>query len=420
MKTKKILILLSLAISLSISNFSCVWAADIPQIKGKAAVTIDIKTHEIIYDKNIDETHMYPASTTKLMTSLILAENKKKTDIITYTKSGKLQPEYSLNLNLHKMAVGETMSAEDAMDSLLLYSANDMAYVVADNVGGNVQNFCKMMNERALKMGLRNTHFSTPNGVDNNIFDHYTTPYELAKIGIEAFNNDWVRETMAKKSSNISISDGTVLALENRNKLLGTDDCIGGKTGYTNKAGRCLVAFFDKGGRQIMGVVMKSVYDSKDNTVFNDMEKIIDWSYNAQKVNIYKSGDTLKTIPITYKAYRFFGKEKTAQVPVTVKENVSIYDNDVNKKELKKDYNLSSVNFWNLDKNKSIGTLTVKERDCTKSYSVYPKVSAKEIAKNVLPILIAAAAVLIIVIILIVSGIKRSIRRKRRRKRYYY
>lgn len=107
---------MSLVISFSISN--CVLAADIPNISGKAAVTIDVKTHEIIYDKDIDRAHMYPASTTKLMTSLLLAENKKKTDTITYTKSGKLQPEYSLNLNMHTMKVGDTMSAQDAMDSL--------------------------------------------------------------------------------------------------------------------------------------------------------------------------------------------------------------------------------------------------------------------------------------------------------------
>lgn len=419
MKRKKISILLSLVISFSISN--CVLAADIPNISGKAAVTIDVKTHEIIYDKDIDRAHMYPASTTKLMTSLLLAENKKKTDTITYTKSGKLQPEYSLNLNMHTMKVGDTMSAQDAMDSLLLYSANDMAYVVADNVGGDTENFCKMMNEKASKMGLKGTHFSTPNGVDNNISDHYTTPYELAKIGIEAFNNDWVRKTMAKKSSRITVSDGAVILLENRNKLLGTDGCVGGKTGYTDKAGRCLVAFFERDGRQIMGVVMKSIYDSKDTAVFEDMKKIINWSYDAQKVNIYKSGDTLKNIPVAYKSYRFFGKEKIVQIPVTVKENISIYDNDVNKNELKKDYNLSSVDFWKLDKNKSMGTLTIKERDYTKTYNVYPGVSTKEIAKNILPVLAAAAIAVIIILILIVSAIRRSIRRKRRRgrKRYY-
>lgn len=419
MKKKKLSILLSLIITFSLS--SNVFAANtpIPKILGKAAITIDMKTLEIIYDKDIDKNHMYPASTTKLMTALLLAENKKKGDLITYTVSGKTQPEYSLNINMHSMTVGETMSAEDAMDSLLLFSANDMAYVIADNVAGDSQKFSDKMNEKIAKLNLKNTHFVTPNGVDNNVNDHYTTPYDLAKIGEAAYNNEWVRQTMAKKDSKISTSTGTVLILENRNKLLGVDGCIGGKTGYTDKAGRCLVAFFDRDGRKIMGVVMNSIYDSKDVTVFEDMKKIIDWSYTAQKTAIHKSSDTIKTVPVTFKSYKFFGSTKTIELPILVKEDITIYNNDVNKKEIKEEYNIPSINPWKLDKEQSIGTVTIKERDHSTTYKLYSSKSSNEITKNVLPILITAGLAIILLILLIIIVIIRLINGKKRSKKRY-
>lgn len=419
MKKKKLSILLSVVITFSLSSNVFAANTQIPKIAGKAAITIDMSTLEIIYDKDIDKQHMYPASTTKLMTSLLLAENKKKADLITYTISGKNQPEYSLNINMHSMAIGETMSAEDAMDALLLFSANDMAYVIADNVAGDSQKFSDKMNEKIASLKLKNTHFVTPNGVDNNINDHYTTPYDLAKIGEAAYNNEWVRETMAKKTSKISTSTGTILILENRNKLLGIDGCIGGKTGYTDKAGRCLVAFFDRDGRKLMGVVMDSVYDSKDTIVFDDMKKIIDWSYSAKKTPIHKANDSVKTVPITFKTYKFFGSTKTIELPILVKEDISVYDNDVNKKELKEEYNISKINPWKLDKEQSIGTVTVKERDYSKTYKLYSAKSSNEIAKNVLPILIAAGVVIILFILFIIMLIIRFINKKKRNKRRY-
>ena len=101
----------------------------------------------------------------------------------------------------------------------------------------------------------------------------------LARV---AFLNPWVKETMSKKKSTIVTSKGTTFKIENSNKLLGVDGCIAGKTGYTSEAGRCLVAFYERSGREIMGVVMGTPLDVNDTHVFNDMGKIINYSYHLQ------------------------------------------------------------------------------------------------------------------------------------------
>ncbi|ERI89992.1 serine-type D-Ala-D-Ala carboxypeptidase [Clostridiales bacterium oral taxon 876 str. F0540] len=408
-----------LASLLVVANVGQVKAADngMPKIQGKAGITMDIETGEIIYNSNIDEKE-YPASTTKLMTALLFAENKNKNDEIKYTDSAKQQPEYSLDKNLHKMQIGESMSASDTMDALLLFSANDVAYMIGDNVSGNTQKFVELMNDRAKKLGLKNTHFVSPNGLHDP--EHYTTSYDLSVIAREAFKNDWVRETMAKKNSKITTSTGTILLLENRNKLIGVDGCVGGKTGYTEPAGRALVAFYERNGRKMVGVVMKSVYDSKDSVVFEDMKKIIDWSYNAKQVELHKNGDTVKTETLSYKPFRFFGPEKKVDVPFVIHEDIKYYDNEINKKELKEDYNLDKINVWNLSSDKSVGTLNVKEREANRSFKLYSTVSTKDIVKQNIALYIGLGLAVIIIILGLLALILKIKNTRRRSSRTYY
>lgn len=411
-----------LASLLIFTNMGYVKAAanDVPKIEGKAGITVDMNTGEIIYANGIDDKY-YPASTTKLLTGLLFAENKSKSDEIKYTESAKSQPAYSIDKTLHRMQIGETMSAENVMDALLIFSANDSAYMIADSVSGDSSKFADLMNERIKKLGLKNTHFVTANGLHDK--DHYTTPYDLSVIGREAYKNDWVRETLAKSKSRLTTSTGAIIDIETRNKILEIDGCVGGKTGYTDPAGRVLVAFFERDGRQMVGVVMKSVYDYNDTVVFEDMKKIIDWSYNQKPVALHKKGDTLKTETLTYKPFVFFGPEKTVQVPVLVSDDVKYYENKVNKAEAKEEYNIEKLNVWKLNSENSIGTLTFKEREAVKTYKLYTTVSTKDIIKENTVLYVGAGAVVIVVIILIiliVLKIRNSRRRKRKSRRYYY
>lgn len=409
-----------LAVFMIFSTTSGVHAANAnnqPNIYGKSAITLDMDTGEIIYAKSPDD-KMYPASTTKLITSLLLAENKSKDDNLTYTKAAKEQPEYSLNKNLHSIDVGETMKASDAMDGLLLYSGNDVAYLIGDNIGGNREGFAKLMNKKAKSLNLKNSNFVNPNGLHDK--NHYTTSYDLSILGRAAYKNPWVSETMAKKNSSINTSKETIFLIENRNKLLGTKGCIGGKTGYTSAAGRCLVAIFDRGGRKILGVVLNSIYDAKDSFVFNDMDKIIDWSYKTKKTVLHKKDSVIGTKTVSYKPLLFIGPKKTIDVPLTTNEDITYYDNVINKNELKESISLNSKNPRKLTKSDSIGTLTVKERESKREYKLYSNLSKGTILKENILLYVATLAIIVVVFVLIFSIIRFINKRNRKNKRNRY
>ncbi|WAG59113.1 D-alanyl-D-alanine carboxypeptidase [Clostridium estertheticum] len=419
MKNKRffILIVLFLVSSMSLNVFAATGSestTNVPTIYGKAAITVDVATGEIIYAKDVDK-QMYPASMTKLITALLLAENRVKTDKIKYTQSAKIQPADSLNVNLHSIGLNETMSSADVMDGLLLFSANDTAYMIADNISGNSTNFMKMMNDKAAKLQMTKTHFVTPNGLHDP--DHYTTPYDMSILARFAFLNPWVKESMNKKQSTLSTSKGTTFKIENSNKLLGVNGCIGGKTGYTSKAGRCLVAFYERNGREIMGVVMGSVMDASDTYVFNDMEKIINYSYTLQRTVLHANNSVVKTETLKYKPLKFFGPEKTVSVPLVVKEDVSYYKNDANEKDLKENINLSDITVSSLKGNESIGTLRLTQKGKVKTYKLYSAVSSGALTKNDMPIYLMAAGILALVLVGIALIIRTNYLKKRKRRR---
>lgn len=409
----------SIALTLTLTIFSPLCMStkaktNEPNILGKSALTMDLETGEIIYSKDPDSKR-YPASISKLMTAILLAENKQKTDVISYTELAKKQPEYSFNLNIKPRSVGETMSATDSMKTLLLYSANDEAYAIAENVGGSVEGFQKMMNDKAKELGMSNSHFVTPNGLHDA--DHYTTAYDLAILAKAAYSTPWVKETMAMKKETVKTSAGTIAIIENRNKNLGVDGCIGGKTGYTEASGRSLVALYERDGKKIVGVVLKSVYDSKDSQVFNDMKSLIDWSYAAERTTFYKSGETLKTVSVPYKSFRFFGKEKTIEVPLTIKEDVAYYDNALNEAESKLDFKVEDINPWKLDGTKKVAEATLSQRSYEKTYDLYTTVKSSDLVKANMGsyiMLILGIIVVLALIIIITSKIKTSSRKKHR------
>lgn len=413
------LLLASLLVLTGVGNVKAAEEAK-PKIEGKAAIVMDMDTGEIVYENNIDG-KQYPASTTKLLTGLLFAENKAKTDSIKYTESAKKQEPYSLDKTLAfgKIKVGDSIVAQEVMDALLIFSANDSAYMIADSVSGDSSKFADLMNDRINKLGLKNTHFLIPNGLHHQ--DHYTTPYDLGVIGMEAFKNQWVRETLSKKSSTITTAAGITMLIDTRNKLLDIDGCLGGKTGYTSKAGRTLVAFFDRNGRKLVGVVMNSVYDAKDTVVFEDMKKIIEWSYNAKTVNRHKAGDTVSTEILSYKPFKFFGPEKKIEVPVLIKEDVKYFDNAINKSEAKESVKIDKLDAWKLDNGSSIGTLTLNERRAVKNFSLYTTISAKDIIKENMPLYIGAgAAMLIFLALVLLTLLKIRSGRRRKSRKYFY
>lgn len=385
------LISFTLIFSISSTTFAATTAtSSAPNIVGKAAISIDAETGEVIYSKNPDN-KIYPASTTKLLTALLLTKNKKPSDILTYSNSAKEQPEFSLNKNIHPIKVGEKISADNVMQGLLIYSGNDMAYVIASNILGKINDstnetknsFSSIMNKEVQALGLKNTHFITPNGLHDD--NHYSTPYDMSKLAKTAFENKWIYDTISKQKSTVYTEDKVKFPITNTNKIIDPKEpvydktCIGGKTGSTSNAGKCLIALYNRNGRKIIGVVMKSVYDSKDIQVFKDMENLINYSYENLPTTLHKKSTPYSTIKVSYKPFKFWGPEKSANINLFLDKDIVYYKNQLNDTEKSITQNISNINPWKLNSNNPVGTVTFTERGITKTYKLYPSISTKDL-----------------------------------------
>ena len=194
--------------------------------------------------------------------------------------------------------VGDTIDADTAMKELLLFSGNDAAYMIAEHVGGTSEKFIQMMNDKAKELGLINTHFENPNGLPDSVTGkdvNYSTAYELSILTKKAYENEWIRETMALSNATVTLPGDTIIHLENRNTELGKNGNIGGKTGVTNDAGTCFAGLYERNGRKLIGVVLKS--DRNDNDArFRDLNSMMDYSYPAEKQVIKKAGDEVGSL----------------------------------------------------------------------------------------------------------------------------
>jgi len=426
---KKNVILKALVLTLSLSLFSSLattgytansatktTAQALPEITAESAITMDLETGEIIYCKDADSKR-YPASTTKLLTGLLLSEKKKSTDELEFTKSAKEQPEYSININyMHNtMKIGDKILADDIMKGLLLFSGNDTAYVIADNVSGDSKSFAELMNKRAKELGANNSNFVTANGLHDE--NHYTTAYDLSLITKAAFANDWERQTMELQKAPITIKTSKII-LENRNLGLGKNGNIAGKTGTTNQAGGCLATVYDRGGRKLIGVILKDrQIDNADMTKFNDMDSIMDYSYAASKETYKATGEKVGTAEVQYKPFVVFGPTKTIELPLKLTQDVSYYKNIINDDESKISFNGTSSNAWDLLFNKNV-KLTYSTRNHTEEVTGAVDISLGGLIKDNLIIYISTL-VAIVIIITLIALIKNMASNSRRKKNRY-
>lgn len=433
MSKRNILKSLSLSIALAlatpfVSNVCVknVYASESkPSIVSEAAIVLNYDTGEIVYEKNANQ-KMYLASTSKLMTAILFAENKEKTDTLTYSEDAKAQPPYTIDSEQMKpygksMNVGDTLDADTVMKELLLFSGNDAAYMVADNVCKTTDEFVEKMNSKAKDLGLTNTHFENPNGLPNNGHDvNYSTAYELALITKEAYKNDWIKKTMALDKAQVTLPGNTNVTIENRNTELGKNGNLGGKTGVTDEAGTCFAGIYERDGQKYIGVVLKC--DRNDNNKrFEDLDSMMDYSESADKVTVIKSGKKVSSVNLEYKLFRFFGPTKTIKADVVLGEDVKLYDNEINSSEVKVTFNTKDTNAWTVASDNNTN-LTAKVKQFSTKVKGEVKITTLEIVKANVGVYIATLVAIVIIITLIVFIIKlisnakrNSSRRKRRR-----
>ncbi len=229
-----------------------------PAVTAKSAILLDASTGTVLYAKNVHE-KMYPASTTKLLTCLIAAENLELSDTITFSESAiAAVPADGSNIG---MSVGETITVEEALYGLMVGSANEVANALAEKVSGSIDAFVEKMNERAAELGCTESHFVNTNGLyDDN---HYTSAYDLGRIALAFFDNDVCRQVGNCATYHFAATDTQPddFTLTNKHELItgatSYTGIIGGKTGYTSQSHENLVTGCEQGDRRLICVVMR-------------------------------------------------------------------------------------------------------------------------------------------------------------------
>ena len=256
-----------------------------PENGTESAILMEVDTGAILYSKNINEP-LYPASTTKMMTALLVAENCQMDEVVTFSDEAIDNTEWgSSRIGIMK---GEQLTVEQCMYGLLLGSANEIAYGLAEHVGGDLETFVGMMNEKAAALGCTNTHFANASGLPDP--DHYVSALDLATIARAFFSNETLCMISGTPKYVIPATNKTdeERPLENHHKMIqgkkyAYDGIIGGKTGFTTDARQTLVTCAQRDGMKLICVVMKD----ESPYQFTDTADLLDYGFASfQKYNV--------------------------------------------------------------------------------------------------------------------------------------
>lgn len=327
-----------------------------PSTNSRRFVVFDRISNTVIFGKD-ENVKAAMASTTKIMTATIVLENADLNDeVIVSAKAGGTG---GSRLGLKK---GDKSTVSDLLYGLMLRSGNDAAVALAEYVGGSVEEFANMMNEKAKELGLTNTHFITPHGLDNS--EHYTTAYELAKLTDYALENEKFKNIVGTKITTICIN-GQPRQIANTNELLGVlNGVVGVKTGFTNNAGRCLVTETKRNDMDIITVVLGA--DTKKFRT-KDSIKLIEYTYSN-----YVMIDLQEKIIEQFNSWKNINQKrinviqgKKEFVELTLGE-VELQEIPIRKDEIDKlhyEINIVSCIEAPVEQWQKVGTITVKLND---------------------------------------------------------
>ena len=273
--------------------------------KAAAAVLLDKTTGELLYEKKSNE-RLSIASTTKIMSAIIVLENADLDAVHTVSYS-----EASIEGSALGIGAGDKISIKNLLYGLMLVSGNDAAYALADATSGSVEAFVRQMNNKAEELGLNNTHFTNPAGLSDD--EHYSSAYDLAQLTSYALDNSVFCKLCSLKECEIKlILPQKSIYLTNHNKLLATyEGCVGVKTGYTERAGRCLVSAATRRGQTLIAVTLHDGDDWKDHKKLLDYGFISSAKYvcDFSKIRINVVGGTKKSIGV-YAGYEMYIPKK--------------------------------------------------------------------------------------------------------------
>ncbi len=325
--------------------------SELPKTNSRRYIVYDRISKSMIIGKN-EDIKSAMASTTKIMTTIVILEKADLNE--TVTVSAKAGGTGGSRLGLKR---GDKASVRDLLYGLMLRSGNDAAVALAEHVGGSVKGFAELMNEKAIELGLTNTHFVTPHGLDDA--NHYTTALELAKLTDYAMDNETFAKIVGTKSTTIYINNQP-RQINNTNELLGVlNGVVGVKTGFTNNAGRCLVTETKRNNMDIITIVL-GADTKKDRT--KDSVNLIEYTFSKYKMynleeqiieefNKWKNINEKRILIIKGKTSNpklALGAIEKATIPICDNDKIEYSINALTEVE-------APVEQWNV-----MGTLTVK------------------------------------------------------------
>lgn len=380
------------------------------------AIAIEYKTGDVLFGKN-EQQKIYPASTTKVWTAYLTIRETSNLDEIIEVKNDVSWVEPSSMY----LKVGERFTVRQLLEVLMLKSANDVAVVLAEYISGSVEEFTKLMNSEAKKIGCNNTNFVNPNGLPDE--NHYSTPYDMALIAKEALTSDILREiasteyisipgnevypyTREYKNSNKFLTGGSNILYKNELIDVKYNIVEGLKTGYTSAAGKCLLsnAVIDD------TEVIVGVFNSKGDDVYIDSRTIIDYALEKYKTVIllekknFRAAKSFDFFDTTVEGYieKDYAKVEDKEIPI----DSNLYEYDVTF-----DKNIELP----IKKDSIIGEVEIKENG--KKIDSIPLL-AKEDVNAIFPIKFIFIMVSIIFILLFIGFHKNRVRKKRQKMIY--
>jgi D-alanyl-D-alanine carboxypeptidase (penicillin-binding protein 5/6) len=402
MKIKKKIFLILMLIIISIQTISF---ADEVSITSRSAILVEVSTGRILYEKRSTE-KMWPASTTKIMTAILVIENCKLDDMVTVTETAiENIPSGYVTCDLQ---VGEQISVKDLLNALMIKSANDAAYVLAEHVGGSIDEFSDMMNQKARELGCAGTHFVNPNGVHNE--SHYSTAYDLYLIATYAMKNETFRSLVIQTDNILPATNkypNTDRTLKTTNALINPEseyyykNAIGIKTGYTSQAGNCLVSEASRDGLEFIAVVL-------NGDRFSDSIKLLDYAYdNFTLTKVKEKNTVVDTIEIEN------ATKETKMLDLLIDNSITVINNksiDIN--QIIPEIKLREELVAPIKSGEEIGTIKYKVDDIEYSAKL---LAASDVEEKTYyeTILIIGTVLLIFALLLFVSKSKR--RRKKRK-----
>lgn len=416
---KKICITLFLFLIIFVSGCTSTYASTIPDIYSSACLLMEESTGKILYSKNANSI-MYPASTTKIMTAILTLEkcNLSDTAVVSHNAVFSIPSGYSTA----SLVEGEVLTIEQLLNVLLIPSANDAAVVLAEHIAGSVEAFSDMMNSKAVELGCLNTHFVNPNGIHNE--NHYSTAYDLALIGKYAMQFPTFKEISSKTRYTLPITN----AYSKEDRIFNTtNDLIkpnysssptnyyykyatGGKTGYTDPAGQCIVATATKDNISLIAVTLHGDF-TEDNLSQRalDCKALFEYGFNNfSMVSIAQKGDVASNMKVPN------ATKDSSSLDLLYSDDIYAFvPNGFDTSSVTPNIKLSST-FAPIAQDTVLGTISYDIDGSNYSCNL---LASHEVYKNQFAKTAMELALLLIFLILLSKVLKRKKRRKNYRKK---